>query len=85
MESSTTESSDSFQEVSIELSFSACGTVRGKPSRTKLDNISHDKREARGVCESGGVRLQGTSKSLPVLASPVVLELVADHAHHDVV
>jgi hypothetical protein len=44
--SSATEFSVSFREASMASSFSACGTVRGKPSST---NLSHPgRREERG-------------------------------------
>jgi hypothetical protein len=60
--------------VTIALSFSACGTVRGKLSCIKLAQP----RERKVVRLWGGVRYA-------VLASLVVLELVPSHAYHDIV
>ena len=71
MVSSTTESSVSFRDSSIASSFSACGTVRGNPSSTKLATAS--------------TNVDAPTTNAPVLALLVVLELVPDHTNHNVI
>ena len=88
--SSATESSVSLRDASIASSFSACGTVRGNPSSTKLFFISFASKELFFSYRKKKKTVKGRFFfffffGLPVLASLVVLELVADHAHHDVV
>ena len=52
MVSSTTESSDSFRDVSIASSFCACGTVRGNPSSTKLHQKTERKKKRQNTTRS---------------------------------
>lgn len=74
MTSSTTLSSFSPRLSNMVPSFSAWGIVRGKPSKTNLDQTNErTKKYNAGKCSS------------PVLASLVVFELVLDHVDHDVV
>src|SRR6266404_9885592 len=77
MVSSTTESSASFLVTSIASNFSACGTVRGNPSSTNLHKGTQHVNAIDARCFSADYA--------PVLAQLVVLQLVPNHAHHDVV
>ena len=84
--SSTTESSVSFREVSIASSFCACGTVRGNPSSTKLQTKTKTKKKLmrQRRCQQVKENL-APAQYVPVLALLVVLELVPDYTHHDIV
>ena len=76
-----TESSTSFRNVSIASSFSTCRTVHGKPSSTKLFFMPH-KKTVKTLFKKERIT---ALFCLSVLASFVVLELVTNHAYHDVV
>ena len=60
---------------SMPSSFSACGTVRGKPSRMNLDEGNEVSRDGSG----------GSENTVPVLAFLIGVEFVLNHVNHYIV